>query len=201
MNHLLTCRRLGNRFFAMRHGESTANRQALINSHPDLGTTGFGLSATGRAQVRKSIASASPLDTGTLIYTSDFKRAVESAAIVHRVLRCRAAMSLQRALRERFFGDLDLADHRFYEHVWAADKIDAGHRCYNVEPATAVMARATALVWRLEKIHKARTILLVAHGDVLQILQTAFLKQDATQHRSLAPLQTAEIRELQLSND
>jgi hypothetical protein len=40
---------------------------------------------------------------------------------------------------------------------------------------------------------------LVAHGDVLQILQTGFLRhEDASGHRSLEHLETATIRELTL---
>ena len=40
------------------------------------------------------------------------------------------------------------------------------------------------------------TVLLVAHGDVLQIAQTAFARADPTQHRDLPHLETAAVREL-----
>ena len=39
-------------------------------------------------------------------------------------------------------------------------------------------------------------VVLVAHGDVLQILQTSFARVDVRQHRSLEHLQTATLREL-----
>jgi hypothetical protein len=40
-------------------------------------------------------------------------------------------------------------------------------------------------------------VILVAHGDVLQILQTGFLlHEDASKHRSLDHLETATIRKL-----
>ena len=41
-------------------------------------------------------------------------------------------------------------------------------------------------------------IVLVAHGDVLQILQTAFLKRDGKYHRSVEHLETAQLRKLEL---
>ena len=40
------------------------------------------------------------------------------------------------------------------------------------------------------------TVLLVSHGDALQILQTAFSKQCASRHRYQQHLETAEIRQL-----
>ena len=43
------------------------------------------------------------------------------------------------------------------------------------------------------------TVLLVSHGDALQILQTAFHRMDASRHRQLDHLDTAEIRLLTLA--
>jgi probable phosphoglycerate mutase len=61
------------------------------------------------------------------------------------------------------------------------------------------MARVTALVCEYEEKISAVTILLISHGDALQILQTAFSKQCASEHRRQLHLETAEIRELSLS--
>ena len=47
-----------------------------------------------------------------------------------------------------------------------------------------------------EKEHQPWQVLLVAHGDVLQILQTAFTRVDVRTHRSLPHLETATVREL-----
>ena len=62
----------------------------------------------------------------------------------------------------------------------------------------SVLGRTSALVAELEVEHTGRDILLVAHGDPLQILQTGFLKVNPAEHRGLAPLGTAELRELRL---
>ena len=60
------------------------------------------------------------------------------------------------------------------------------------------MARVTAVVADYEKRYSAATILLVSHGDALQILQTAFARRDASSHRQLEHLNTAEIRQLSI---
>jgi len=44
-------------------------------------------------------------------------------------------------------------------------------------------------------------VVLVAHGDVLQILQTAFLKKSGSVHRSLDHLETASVREMDLTKN
>jgi len=102
------------------------------------------------------------------------------------------------ALRERFFGELEGEDHRHYRQVWEADRRDARHTEHGVESVIMVMARVTALVRELDRAWEDRGILLVAHGDVLQILQTAFQGEIPERHRELAHLDTAEIRELAL---
>jgi broad specificity phosphatase PhoE len=41
-------------------------------------------------------------------------------------------------------------------------------------------------------------VVLVSHGDVLQILQTAFEGLDPSKHRSIPHLPTAELRQLMM---
>lgn len=199
MNHLLGCSELHNRFWVMRHGESEANRQGLIVSSPVNGIAHYGLSERGRRQVAASVAAAEFLSSATLIYSSDFKRALETAQIAHDALSCSTAIELSEALRERYFGDWELTRHDNYHWVWQADEEDEAHTGHRVEAAVAVMQRASALVLELDRRMRGQNILLVAHGDVLQILQTAFYRQPAAQHRTLPHLQTAEIRELALA--
>ena len=103
-------------------------------------------------------------------------------------------------LRERHFGELEMgSDHR-YEEVWKRDRLDPFSTFCGSESANHVMQRVTALVLDLEDNYADSRILLISHGDALQILQTAFLKRDASSHRELDHLDTAEIRELVLSS-
>jgi broad specificity phosphatase PhoE len=97
-------------------------------------------------------------------------------------------------LRERRFGHWEGSATGNYAHVWAADETDPVHADGNVEPAAAVLDRATALIAQLERQHRGRDILLVSHGDTLQILQAGFSGVDPPKHRLLTHLAMAEIR-------
>jgi len=199
LNHLLTLDKLSNRYFAMRHGHSLANEQGLIVSHADNGCTGYGLSALGRTQVEDSLRQSDLLDADTIVLSSDFVRAVETAAIVVRLLGCSRDVETELRLRERDFGDLELGPDSAYPGVWEQDERDTDGCYHAVETANRVMARVTALIVELEKRNAGATFLLVSHGDALQIMQTAFARCEASTHRQLEHLQTAEIRHFELA--
>lgn len=190
---------LSNRYFAMRHGHSIANLKGIIVSHRENGLNDYGLSAKGEAQVKKTMRSDDQLDSDTLIISSDFKRARESAEIVHELLKCQIPVCFDVRLRERYFGELELSSDSSYGEVWREDEINPDSRIRGVESANQVMERVTALVSEYEKKVTLATLLIVSHGDALQILQTAFSKQRASGHRYQQHLETAEIRRLSLA--
>ena len=200
MNHLLGLEHLANRYLVMRHGHSLANQQGVIVSDPVNGRGAYGLSELGRDQVTDSLARQATLDADTIILSSDFARALESAELAHRWLSCAAPLQVDARLRERYFGELELGPDSAYADVWRHDARNAsdGYRCG--ESALAVMARVTGLVVELERNYRGTRFLLVSHGDALQILQTAFARRPASVHRSLEHLQTAEIRPLALAS-
>ena len=199
MNHLYKIEQPGNRYFVMRHGHSLANQQGIIVSDPQNGCAGFGLSERGREQVRTSLEGDDRLDAATLIVSSDFKRALETAQLARSILGCEAAVEIDIRLRERDFGELELGSDDAYAQVWRRDELDADGEFRAVESASRVMARVTAVIADLERRFQNRSLLLVSHGDALQILQTAFACRDASAHRQLPHLQTAEIRLLALA--
>ena len=82
--------------------------------------------------------------------------------------------------------------------VWGADKASPDHSERHVESVSAVLARAAAFIIALEQRYSGRDILLVSHGDTLQILQAGFLRMNPGQHRDLPPLEPAEIRRFHL---
>jgi probable phosphoglycerate mutase len=187
--------RLPNAYFLMRHGQSKANEQGIIVSHPATDADGdYGLSELGRRQA-KGAASRSGLGSGTLIYSSDFARARQTAEIVRAELGV-PAVTLAPALRERCFGGWERTSAGNYSTVWAADEADPAHEEHGVEPVIAVLARALALVATLDERHAGRDILLVSHGDTLQILQAGLTGSDPARHRGLPHLGTAEIRQV-----
>jgi len=200
MNHIQHLEYLGNTYYVMRHGRSLANDEELIVSHPDQAVPQYGLSEDGRRQVTAAVTLAAQLavlDQNTLVVTSDFARARESAEIAARLLDTRDVVLTPR-LRERFFGAWDRQHHSSYERVWAGDALDGANKQYEVESTQEVLNRATSLIADLEREHSGRTVLLVSHGDVLQILQTAFEGVPSGSHRLLPHLETGEIRKLEL---
>jgi probable phosphoglycerate mutase len=199
MNNLNQIKNLNNRYFIIRHGESEANVLGIILSFPEEGVLKFGLSEKGKTQVRDSILLNKVLDSDTIIYSSDFKRAKETAEIAKDVLGAKILI-LTPKLRERNFGKWEHTDNKNYNEVWKDDKSDFDHNNGNVESANSVLKRTTELILELEKNFKNKKILLSSHGDALQILQTGFMKVSASKHRDLSHLNVAEIRELKLAD-
>lgn len=197
MNYLLEINHLRNRYFAMRHGHSIANQQGIIISHPDNGRDRFGLSELGRMQVKQSLQNFDQFDINTIIVSSDFSRARESAEIASELLNSDGPIKLDRRLRERNFGELELTPDSGYADVWKEDAENPDNQLNGVESVNQVMTRVTNLVIEYENRFTDATILLVSHGDALQILQTAFARMDGSSHRQLDHLPTAQIRQLQ----
>ena len=197
MNHLCGVDRLANRFSIMRHGQSKANVRGIIVSRIENDRRGdHGLSELGRQQVLAA-ARGCALPGNTVIYSSDFSRAWQTAEIVRAQLGA-LEIVIAEALRERRFGDWEGSATSNYARVWATDEANPCCTDGDVEPTAAVLDRTTAFILDLERRYSGRDILLISHGDTLQILRAGFLRMDPSQHRSLPGLKTAEIRQLRL---
>jgi broad specificity phosphatase PhoE len=194
--HLARLDHLANTFSVMRHGQSQANVAGIIVSRIENDRLGdYGLSAAGREQALAA-ATSCKLPADTVICSSDFARARQTAEIVRAHLGA-DDVEVAEALRERCFGQWDGLSTDHYARVWAADEAGSG-QADGVESVQAVLDRTTALVADLERRYRGRHVLLVSHGDSLQILQAGFLRMDPAAHRRLPGLQTAEIRRLHL---
>jgi broad specificity phosphatase PhoE len=197
VNHLSSVDRLTNRFSIMRHGQSEANAAGIIVSRIETDRHGdYGLTELGRQQALAT-ARGCGLPGDTVICSSDFARAGQTAEVVRAHLGTPEVV-LAQALRERCFGEWEGSATDNYARVWAADEASSGHETSDdhVEPVAAVLDRTTAYILELERRYSGRDILLVSHGDTLQILQAGFLRMDPSRHRSLPSLKTAEIRQL-----
>lgn len=200
MNNLENIERLNNNYFILRHGESKANVLGIILSDPKSGTIEFGLSDKGKEEVKESAKKwleNGILDKDTVIVSSDFTRARETAEIAREVLGADKII-INKILRERNFGKWERTSDKNYNEVWKDDKLNPNHKINNVESANDVQKRVTNMILDLEKQFNGKRILLVSHGDALQILQTGFLKTSASKHREVPHLNKAEIRELSL---
>jgi broad specificity phosphatase PhoE len=181
----------------MRHGQSKANAKNVIVSCIDNdGPEEFGLTDLGRQQALQA-ATRSGLPSDTVIRSSDFARASQTAWIVAAALDA-SDVTVTPALRERRFGDFEGTAAENYGIVWAGDKANPDHADGRVEPASVVLSRATAFIVTLEQRYSGRDILLVSHGDTLQILQTGFLRMNPARHRDLPHFGPAEIRRFHL---
>ena len=190
---------LRNEYYALRHGWSKANEAGVIVSRIGSGARlEYGLHATGQEQAQvagdafKAIVGERPV----AILSSDFSRTFDTAKIVANAVG--ADVEAEPALRERDFGDFELGPNTAYDQVWARDAVDASHTDNQVEAAAVVLERAAGAVRRVEGAREGHVVLLVSHGDCLQILQTAFAGVDVSAHRSLPHLETCELRRLEL---
>lgn len=186
---------LKNIYYIMRHGESEANARGLIVSSPAVGISGFGLTERGRDQVYETFDELPMSGHISLIITSDFLRARQTAAIVGDVFGIMDVVE-SHELRERFFGDFDGGDDNRYAEVWAIDDKHLNEYPSGVESPESVKGRVLALIARCEKQYEGEAILLVSHGDTLQILQAVFSGISPFEHRKMKHLDKGELRRL-----
>lgn len=100
------------------------------------------------------------------------------------------------ALRERDFGQFNLTSDTNYRRVWEVDARDPQHTEFGCESVASVLLRTSRLLQRLDREYKDKAILLVSHGDPLQILSTVFLGVPPNDHKTLPDLLPAAVREL-----
>ncbi len=187
---------LKNRYFLMRHGHSLANEAGIIVSDAKNGVSGYGLSDKGKQQVVESIRYAREVfhfEQSLLIVSSDFLRCKETAELVSQAFGT-SNVELEPRLRERFFGEFELGPNTTYDKVWEKDAINDQEGSFGAESAQSTLNRGLSVLHDLEEQFSGETILLVSHGDTLQILLTAFHALPPGCHRQLPLLETAEIR-------
>ncbi|WP_087110578.1 histidine phosphatase family protein [Halomonas citrativorans] len=182
-----------NRYLLMRHGHSQANQHALIISSPERGIEAFGLSETGEQQLA-SIVNAWAWPVPTQVVHSDFLRTTQTATHVAEAFKL--TMMPDKRLRERSFGEWEGHSDERYPDVWALDAKNADHTSLQVEAVSAVAARMMAVLEDLEEQSEGETILVVSHGDPLQILLTALQGRPLSQHREQPALLPASITQV-----
>jgi len=170
----------------------------IILSHPEDGQSDeFGLSQKGEAEVRLAVEQALSRDLipqDMVIVSSPFSRTKMTSEIVREVLGLSDDIIIDDRLRERYFGEFERKTNSHYQKVWDKDLLTPGHKTWGVESTKEVLERTVDLIHSLEAIYKNEHILMVAHGDALQILLTWFTDLPHHRHREVLHLQTAEIR-------
>ena len=138
----------------------------------------------------------SPRSSETVMVSSLFKRAKQTAEIIHNVLECKEPLQIDEALNERSFGSCDLKNSSIVYETWKNDALDAVNTQHGIENVMSVLSRTSRLVKRLEETYTDKDIILVSHGDPLRILLTVFANVEPAQHASIRHFDNAEIRVL-----
>lgn len=170
---------LNNSYFALRHGESVPNVKKIICSAPQaaLDPVVGGLTDKGREQAAAAAAeltailkqSGLPFEKVILV-SSDFARARETASVVQQKLRIRQQdFVLEAGLRERDFGLYEGQSSECYPLVWAHDCLNSRHTHEQVESVASVFERTMDVVLQCEQRYAGAVIVLVSHGDTLQV--------------------------------
>lgn len=182
---------LKNKYYLLRHGQSTANVAEIISSCRSIAyTETHGLTDVGYEQGKASARqllnvlsqTASKGDKVVLI-SSPFARAYQTSLACldglqqqqSRVdelgLEIDTDIVLEDRLVERFFGRLNGEAIYTYAYVWPLDKFDPLHTAFEVESVAAVCHRLKAVMDRLESEYSNCHLVWVSHADVLQIAQ------------------------------
>lgn len=190
---MIDIKTLKNSYYVMRHGQSLANTQGIIVSDPENGLAGYGLTDLGKQQATQSLQNF-PMNHSPIIYASDFLRTQQTAFIAQEILEPHNRIMLTKHLRERFFGDFELKSSDNYETVWAQDRDNHTVLKNNVEPVASVLKRGLLCLMEIEERFCGKNILLVSHGDTLQILLAFFKDWLPERHRDVPNMGVAEIR-------
>mmetsp|Transcript_11835 Transcript_11835/g.29896 ORF Transcript_11835/g.29896 Transcript_11835/m.29896 type:complete len:219 (+) Transcript_11835:125-781(+) len=190
--------------FCVRHGQSFANVNEVIVSHENEGPKSeYGLTSVGRDQAMKAgeaLVSFQPIHKGgIIILASPFSRALQTAEAVYSYMlsECLSPQfHVEPLLRERWFGEFDATHNSNYKTVWLADAAEGSHhRMYGVESIRDVVVRVLDVIdLHGRNVKGSASLVLVSHGDTLQIIQAALAGLPPHQHRSLQPLENGEVR-------
>nr|GEU56881.1 metal-independent phosphoserine phosphatase isoform X2 [Tanacetum cinerariifolium] len=174
-----------NRYWILRHGKSIPNETGLIVSSMENGKLEkYKLASEGinQAQLAGELflkelkENDIPLENVRICY-SPFSRTTHTAEVVASVL----GLSLDglqckifEDLRERYFGhSFELRSHEKYSEIWDLDEKDPFMKPEeDGESVADVVSRLTSALVQIESEFQGCAILIVSHGDPLQILQT-----------------------------
>jgi 2,3-bisphosphoglycerate-dependent phosphoglycerate mutase len=158
------------RLVVVRHGETAWNVDKRIQGHTDIE-----LNARGRWQAERLAGALA--DAGLqAIYSSDLRRAADTAAAVGRASGC--PVTHDAGLRERAFGDFEGVTFDDVQRRWPDEaarwrRREPGFGPGGGERLADFYARCVGTALRLAARHPGQAIALVAHGGVLDCLYRA----------------------------
>jgi probable phosphoglycerate mutase len=155
---------------AIRHGETAWNKESRIQGQLDIP-----LNATGLAQARR-LAAALEGESIDAIYASDLARAWQTAEAIAALKNI--SIRAEPGLRERSFGIFQGRTWSEIEQQWPAESLrwrrrDPEFAAEGGESLQDFYGRAVGCVERLAAAHPGQTVVLVAHGGVMDCLHRA----------------------------
>ncbi|HEY1092056.1 MAG TPA: histidine phosphatase family protein [Burkholderiaceae bacterium] len=171
------------RVILIRHGETDWNADTRIQGQLDIP-----LNARGREQAQR-LADALAGETIDQIYASDLQRARATAEAVG-ATRGQPVL-LERALRERAFGSFEGLSWAEIEERFPQDSARWRAREADFAPGGGerladFYARSVSTVTRLAALHPGQSLVIVAHGGVLDCVYRAAQRLDLDAKRSWA---------------
>jgi len=179
-------------FYFMRHGQSEANIEGVINSILEPNSYDARLTDDGRQEVFRSAFELREQihENSIKIFSSPFRRAKETAEIISGVLH--QDFHIDERLKERSFGLLDGKSDDLYNTVWDNDLRGISNKNFNVEELSSVFERIVAFINDAKRVEVAESIICCTHGDVISIAFAGFSGKSLNVHRKIAEFGTGK---------
>jgi broad specificity phosphatase PhoE len=160
-----------------RHGETDWNRDGRFQGHADTS-----LNARGREQAHELAEEVNGVE---VIYSSDLKRAIETAEVVAE--RLGLEVTVDSRLRERGFGawegltraEIEASFREEFDRWRSGD----GGGAADAEAQEAFAARIEAFLTDVLARHPDQTVLVIAHGGSIRVVQAVASGLDYLQDR------------------
>jgi probable phosphoglycerate mutase len=152
------------KIYLIRHGETLWNSECRMQGHLDSPLT-----PTGIAQAQ-ALAKRLPLNTFTIIYTSDLGRAYQTAQYLNEKIQL--PIQINQQLRERSLGNFQGLTHQEIAQKFPVEysrfkSLDPDYVVPNGESLKQFRQRCISCFEQLAHRHPGEQILVVTHGGVL----------------------------------
>ena len=183
----------------IRHGQTDWNIARRFQGHSNVPLNEFGRKQAAALADRLS---AQQIDA---LYSSDLERAFETAKMIAHLSGCKPDLHSDSRLREINFGDWEGLSYNEIKEKYPEALLARENDVYknappNGETLEQLTMRVQSMLDELYLKHKDQTVIIVAHGGVLQILLCCALKLNPTMYWQFH-LSTASISEIALYPD
>jgi len=161
------------KLFLVRHGESQANKQNITQGQLDSNLTDLGID-----QAKKLANRLKDYDFD-IVYSSDLKRAVETAKEINKFHH--KQIILDKRIREIDRGDFTGQPHSITKPLWdALPEDEFEKKAPNGETRIDQVKRVTNFIEEIEE--QGKNILIVCHGHTIRCILKALFSDEKTLH-------------------